>query len=183
MASRRRAKKLPINDTEFELDLAPLLAVVVKLVPVLLVSSAFVQMMVIETDVPQAVKQAIEQNKDDKKTPLIKLYLLADKSVKVQVDNSTTPVQFDVPSSSGATDLPALQAKFQELKNQFPTVYRLEVFPDRTLPYQDIVKVMDEARKTRAKDQSWPVYDKALGKDVQSPFMFPDVVFGNVLEG
>lgn len=40
----RRGKKLKINhNSEFELDLAPLLAVMVKLVPVLLISSAFVQ--------------------------------------------------------------------------------------------------------------------------------------------
>lgn len=48
----RRFKPKINHNSEFDLDLAPLLAVMVKLVPVLLVSSAFVQMMIIETDLP-----------------------------------------------------------------------------------------------------------------------------------
>src|SRR3989344_510295 len=47
------------HNSEFDLDLAPLLAVMVKLVPVLVVSSAFVQMMIIETELPQVVQEAI----------------------------------------------------------------------------------------------------------------------------
>jgi biopolymer transport protein ExbD len=63
----RQLKRIKsINPSEFDLDLAPLLAVMVKLVPVLLLSSAFVQVMVVETDLPQAVKEAI-QKQDDKK--------------------------------------------------------------------------------------------------------------------
>ncbi|MEQ1723779.1 MAG: biopolymer transporter ExbD, partial [Pseudobdellovibrio sp.] len=60
--------KVNVNhNSEFELDLAPLLAVMVKLVPVLLVSSAFVQMMIIETELPQVVQQALaEQDKNSK---------------------------------------------------------------------------------------------------------------------
>ncbi|MGE3756791.1 MAG: biopolymer transporter ExbD [Pseudobdellovibrionaceae bacterium] len=180
---RRRNRHMPTNELEFELDLAPLLAVVVKLVPVLLVSSAFVQMMVIETDIPQAVKQAIQQNQDDKRTPQIKLYVLADKSVKVQVLNTEKPVEIQVPANAGTPDYKALQTKFQELKDQFPQVYRMEVFPERTVAYQDIVKIMDEARKTRKQEQTWPVLDKTTNQQVNSPLMFPDVVFGNVLEG
>ena len=55
---RRRQQFKTLNPAEFELDLAPLLAVMVKLVPVLLLSSAFVQVMMVETDLPQAVKEA-----------------------------------------------------------------------------------------------------------------------------
>ena len=57
------------HNSEFELDLAPLLAVMVKLVPVLLVSSAFVQLMIVETELPQVVQQALAyQEKQTKKT-------------------------------------------------------------------------------------------------------------------
>lgn len=182
MGARRIRPSLKTS-TEFELDLAPLLAVVVKLVPVLLISSAFVQMMVIESDVPQAVKEVIEKNKDDEKLPKIKLYVSLDKGSTLVVENVATPVEVSVPMISGAQDLKTLQVKFQEIKTKFPEVYRLQVYPEKNIPYQDIVRIMDEARKSRNKELSWPVRDKVSGQDVRSSFMFPDVVFGNILDG
>ena len=61
---RRAPRPHNLSPHEFELDLAPLLAVMVKLVPVLLISSAFIQVMMVETDLPQAVKEAIKKEED-----------------------------------------------------------------------------------------------------------------------
>ena len=68
-------KKLKINHhSEMEVDLASLLAVMMKLVPVLLLSSAFIQMMVIETDLPQVVTEAIQkQDLEKKKNVLVEV--------------------------------------------------------------------------------------------------------------
>ncbi|RYZ79757.1 MAG: biopolymer transporter ExbD, partial [Proteobacteria bacterium] len=82
----RRMKKININHNyEFDLDLAPLLAVMVKLVPVLLVSSGFVQMMTIETQLPQVVQQAIEQQDKNVKATLITLEVKDKEGVRIVV--------------------------------------------------------------------------------------------------
>ena len=64
-----RSRKYIQNDTAsestFELDLAPMLALMVTLIPIMLLATSFVKMRVIETVLPQAVKEAIE---NDKKT-------------------------------------------------------------------------------------------------------------------
>ena len=52
---RKRFKPILNHNSEFELDLAPLLAVMVKLVPVLIVSSAFVPIVIIQSELPAPV--------------------------------------------------------------------------------------------------------------------------------
>ena len=59
---RGRYKPAAQHAHDIELDLAPLLAVMVKLVPVLLLSSSFVPISVVESELPQVVKEAIERN-------------------------------------------------------------------------------------------------------------------------
>ena len=54
------AKKFRTHYEDFELDLTPLLAIIMKLVPVLVISSSFLQLTQIETELPQVIKQQIE---------------------------------------------------------------------------------------------------------------------------
>jgi len=85
-----RGKKLEINHhSEFELDLAPLLAVMVKLVPVLLVSSAFVQMMIIETELPQVIQQAVKQQENNPKSASITVSMSKAEGVKITLTEVT----------------------------------------------------------------------------------------------
>ena len=81
--SRRRFKPHINHNSEFELDLAPLLAVMVKLVPVLLVSSAFAQLMIIETELPQVIQQAIAR--EEKKDKPTQINLSLDKSAGAHI--------------------------------------------------------------------------------------------------
>ena len=85
---RRRFKPIINHNSEFELDLAPLLAVMVKLVPVLLMSSAFVQMMIIETELPQVVQEAIKQQDTNVKAAHITLEVNKTEGVKIIVENN-----------------------------------------------------------------------------------------------
>jgi biopolymer transport protein ExbD len=97
---RNRKIYRTLNPHEFELDLAPLLAVMVKLVPVLLISSAFIQVMMIETDLPQAVKEAIHKQ-EDKPTANIMIRANTKEGIQVVVQKGGAQTVQNVPLVDG----------------------------------------------------------------------------------
>jgi biopolymer transport protein ExbD len=180
--ARKAAKPFYNPNTDFELDLAPLLAVMVKLVPVLLLSSAFVQVMMIESDLPQAVKEAVENPPKDPETS-IQMALSASGGITIFIQSKDKNSSVNVPLKSNAFDYEKLHLELQQVKRAHPEVFRLELKPEANIPYRDLVKAMDEARKSRNKDIKFPVFDKNENKEVMTDYMFPDVVFTNVMEG
>ncbi len=177
-----RFKHKPANH-EFELDLAPLLSVMVKLVPVLLLSSAFVQVMVIETDLPQAVQQAVQQNNENP-TAAVQLTIDSKEGFKVIVQKGSDQKVEQIPLlKDNNWDLKTLHATLAKVKQQHPEVFKIEFNPAANVPYRDIVKFMDEARKAKNKDLKFPVINKKDNTTFMTDYMFPDVVFTNVMDG
>ncbi|MFS4460409.1 ExbD/TolR family protein [Bdellovibrio sp. HCB2-146] len=180
----RRAKKIHIDhNSEFELDLAPLLAVMVKLVPVLLVSSAFVQMMVIESELPQVVSEAIQREEQKEKPTTVALELTAKDGIQIIVTEKGKENVDTVPLKNGAFDYPVLHQKLIAIKKAHPEVFKLELNPDGKVPYDEVVKVMDEVRQSRDNSIKFPVFDTKQGKNVETNYMFPEIVFTNMMEG
>lgn len=177
---RRRGWIKPDTQSEVELDLAPLLAVMVKLVPVLLISSAFVQMMVIETELPQAVQEAIAQNNQNPETTLTVEASMSAGFV-IRVGDAKGEREVKVPAAKdGALDFPALHAELVRIKSEHPGVFRLGLAPAGDVSYGDLVRVMDEARRARDPKVTFPLQNPT-GDEKTSPYMFPDVVFVNTL--
>jgi len=180
---RGRSKPKINHHSEFDLDLAPLLAVMVKLVPVLLVSSAFVQMMIIETDLPQVVQQAIEEQKNNPKPTQVAVELSKKTGLKIVITEGEKQTVETVALKDQHLDLPAVQAKFQEVKRAHPEVFKIEMNPEADVSYNEVVQVMDEARKSRNNDVKFPVKDIKTGNESTTLYMFPEVVFGNMMDG
>lgn len=181
----RRMKKVRINhEYEFELDLAPLLAVMVKLVPVLLISSAFVQLMTVETQLPQVVQEAIQVQEKDKKATQITIEVRSKEGVKIVVTKDGKQSTELVPlTSAGKFDMAAVQKKLQSVKLANPEVFKVDLTPDENVSYDDIIHVMDEARRSRDSSVRFPVLDKKTNKEIQTDYMFPEVNFANMMEG
>jgi len=76
-----------------------------------------------------------------------------------------------------------LHAKFVEMKNAHPEIFKIDFNPDFDVAYKDIVRVMDEARKARNKDVKFPVTDTKTGQQTSTDYMFPEVVFSNTMDG
>lgn len=182
MAGRFKVRNT--NNQEFELDLAPLLSVMVKLVPVLLISSAFVQMMIIETELPQVVQQAIQDQDKNPKAPQVTVEINKKDGVKIIVnDQGQEKVEVVALTSEKQFNYSELHAKFQEVKKAYPQVFKIEFNPDGNVSYKDVVKVMDEARRARDKNVRFPVKDTKTGQDTTTEYMFPEVVFANMMDG
>lgn len=180
----RKFKKLKIDHNgEFELDLAPLLAVMVKLVPVLLISSAFVQMMVIETELPQVVTEAIQKQEDKKDSTSIALEITEKEGIKVHVTKKGRTNTEVIPLEAGSYNLKKLHSTLVSIKQKNPEVFKIDISPDDKVPYDLIVKIMDEARQAKDKNVTFPVFDSKQGKNVDTRYMFPEIVFANTMEG
>lgn len=179
----RRIHKPKINTAyEFDLDLAPLLAVMVKLVPILLLSSAFVQVMMIESDLPQAVKEAMVKPDDKKPKAAVQMAVDA-KGIKVIVSYQGSQTTEAVPMVGGSYDYQSLHKVLQKIKTQYPNTFTIEMAPEGNVPYKDVVKMMDEARRSRDKNVKFPIYDSKENKQTMTDYMFPDVVFSNMMDG
>lgn len=182
---RRRYQPQINHNSEFDLDLAPLLAVMVKLVPILLVSSAFVQLMVIESELPQTVLQAIaDQNKNNTATS-ISAELTPKHEIKVTVrkNNSSEKTATINPDTDGHFNFAQAQLIFQKIKIENPEIFKLEISPSNEISYQEIIKVIDEVRRAKSRDSLFTFKDSKSGKDVTTDYMFPEVVFANTTGG
>lgn len=172
------------HNSEFDLDLAPLLAVMVKLVPVLLVSSAFVQMMIIETELPQVVQEALAKQEISPKPTKVSLSL--DKkdgiSIVINENGKETVKQINL-NAKHEFDFEKLYLTMQEVKKSYPQVFKIEFNPSASVHYKDIVKMMDEVRKSKSAEIRFPVKNEKTGEMTSTEYMFPEVVFTNMLEG
>jgi biopolymer transport protein ExbD len=180
-----RRYKLNIDrNAGFELDLAPLLAVMVKLVPVLLISSAFVQMMIVETDLPQVVQQAIQKQNSDPNSTQISIELSKIEGVKIIItENGQQKVDVVGVNKEKQLDYKLLHSKFVELKKLYPQIFKIDFNPASDVAYKDMMRVMDEARKSRDITVRFPVKDSKTGQDTTTDYMFPEVVFANMMDG
>lgn len=177
--------KLNINhNSEFELDLAPLLAVMVKLVPVLLLSSAFVQMMIIESNLPQVVQKAIEEQVKNEKLPQVAIEMDPAIGVKIIItENGQQKIDVVKLNPDKSFNFPEIHAKFISLKQTYPQIFKVDFSPSGLVPYADVVRLMDEARRPRDIKIRFPITDKATGQETTTEFMFPEVVFANMMDG
>jgi len=186
-----RALKTREEDATFELNLAPMLDIIVSIIPMLLLSVVFVQITVIDTPIPQAVEQAVAAaNEKNKDLVQVRMSVAADRSVLITILDRGASKEFQVAGiGSGGeakADLDGLYKQVIAIKKQYPDVFRLELNPSETIPLVDIVGVMDSVRTTRV-ENGQPVklsfIDATTGKPIETNLLFPDIVFGNIAGG
>ena len=174
MSRYRRA-----SDSTYDLNLAPILDIIVSIVPMLLLSIAFVQVKMIETPVPQAVAEAI-QRADDKEETQVRLMVSAQKGFTFEVVTKGHTQKFEVPRRANAWDYDALQKVAFEVKQQNPQVFKLDLSPEGDVDLNDLVMVMDKVRKD-ATDRKIAFVDPKNGEKLETNLLFPSVVFANVM--
>ena len=182
--ARRRFKLNIDRNSEFELDLAPLLAVMVKLVPVLLVSSAFVQLMIVETELPQVVQQALAREEKKEKPTVISLNIDKKQGMRIVTNKDGRESQVTIGLIDGNEfNYKALHDRIVEVKKENPGVFKIEFNPADNVSYKDIMRMMDEVRRAKAAEAAFNVYDDKTGTTTSTDYMFPEVVFANMTEG
>jgi hypothetical protein len=69
------------------------------------------------------------------------------------------------------------------VKRQYPQLFRLELLPKGDVSYDIIVKIIDAARKSPTPNEKFKFKNNQSGTTEETNYMFPDVVFANILEG
>lgn len=182
-----RVKKFVSNDNEesLDVDLAPMLALMVCLIPIMLLSTVFVRVTIIETPLPQVVKQALEEDRQKKERDILVAVEMSQRSgFTLQVSENGKVVATTKLAKKGKDwDLAGLHKELVKVKQGYPKLFRLNLYPSEDVAYEDMVRVMDEARNTKEGDPKLFVIDSENDKKVETDVMFPDVMFGNVMEG
>ena len=182
----RRKRLLTKNDTEatFELDLAPMLALMVTLIPIMLLATSFVKVRVIGTVLPQAVQEAIQQDKQKlSKTITIDLQMNKDDFKIIVKEDEKEVLAKVVPPTDGKWDFEALHSALYDVKKQFPEKYTVNLYPAQAVPYSEVVNAMDAAREAKKSEDTFQVFDKETQKNINTRVMFPEVSFSGLIGG
>ncbi|MBT4762268.1 MAG: hypothetical protein HOO06_11260 [Bdellovibrionaceae bacterium] len=173
------------EEPNFEIDLSPLLALMVTLIPMMLLATVFVKVSIVETPLPQAVKQAIEKDRKKKKREIvIELKMSNSKEFDLIVKyGASTKYRKQVAGKNFKENLNQLHKHLVQVKKQHPKIFQIQFLPSEEVAYEDIVKVMDEARKIKANDEPIFLENSEQNKPVELKVMFPDLIFKNLLEG
>ncbi len=177
MAARHRRK----TKATFDLNLAPILDIIVSIIPMLLLSVAFIQIKMIDTPIPQVVAEKIAEQKSKDTVP-VTIELKASKEALVfEVIDKGQPREIKIPSVNGAVDFAGLYTQAVNLKRQYSDVFKVDLAPAGTVSFDDIVKIMDTLRRGNAGEKKFAFKDTKSGEMVETDLMFTDVTFSNVV--
>lgn len=174
-----RTLKSRSSDATFDLNLAPILDIIVSIVPLLLLSIAFVQVKMIDTSVPQVVAEAA-QRANEKSETTVALKVSKTKGFTLEVTKDGKMVPINVPNKNNAWDMEGLHAAAFTAKQNSPEVFRVDLNPEADVNLNELVTVMDKLRRNpEAKKVSFK--DPQNGLPIETELMFPNVLFANVV--
>ena len=155
-----RNLKTRADDATFELNLAPMLDIIVSIVPMLLMSIAFVHITTIDTPIPQVVEKAIaaanEKNKDQIQ---VLLSVSSATGFRVTINDKGQTQEHTVILKDGKLDLEGLYKEVLSVKKMYPDVFRLELNPEENVPLNEIVNVLDQVRTLKPGEPKMSIKD------------------------
>lgn len=177
MAYRTPTSRKNLMKRRESINLIPILDAVFIFIFFLLMSTQFVKIFEISSDIPIVSNE--EPPKNDKK-PL---------ALTVTVKNNEIEISTGVPgvvrkrikkTNDGLYDLDSLHNYILNLKRSNLTEDNAILEPIADISYEEIVKIMDAIRKIRNTDE--PIFKKEKdGTDVQVKSLFNKIIFGNIM--
>ena len=175
-----RLKKTRATDNTFDINLAPVLDIIISIVSLLLFSVALIEVKTIETTVPQIIKEIVEKIEKKEEQAQIALKMSKKHGFTFEIDYKGKKETIALPFSSDKPDYVKLQEEGSKIKKRFPAIFSISILPEKDWSMADIVATLDHVRKLSS-EQTVEIQDPANGNKVTTNFMFPNVVFANVL--
>ena len=182
MSLKRRKRKN--EEGTFELNLAPMMDMFVTIIPFMLLSAVFMQLMIIDVPLPQPVAKAVQDDREKKDREVsITVNLGKDgKSEVVLTDVNGKRQVTGLAAVAGEFDYDKIHAKLVDIKLDHPKVFRLEMNPADGVPYKAIVALMDVSRNLLPTDPKVFIVDHVKKEKAEVQLLFPDIVLANLLE-
>jgi biopolymer transport protein ExbD len=175
------------NDGTFELQLTSMVDIFTIMVFFLIKGFAAVALsfVVLEAQIPQPVAEALEKDRKKKDRDVVLMVdIQTSRSLSIEVLVNGNQSQRIVVAPKGKEfDLTKFHSEIVGLKLKFPEVFRIDVSPSEQISYKEIINVMDQVRMRRGDDPKVFIEDTNTKAKTETNLLFPDVVFGNVMEG
>lgn len=169
-------------ESTFDINLTPMLDMIVALIPMLLMSVVFMRVNMVEAQVPQIVAEAIQNNNNKPNPVTISLAIKGD-TFSFEVTDNGKKSSFTVSPVEGKPNLEGLYAQAIVLKKKYPDIFKVQVKPSQDVSLDRIISALDHIRKSKANDGTFSFKDEKSGNMLQTNLMFPEVVFADILEG
>ena len=137
--SRRRTRHHESTD----LDLTPMMNLMVVLAPFLLITAVFTRLSILEIYLPPPASAELMSTMPSPDEQLVLTISITEKGLVVA--NGTKIISFVQPTLSGH-DLQALSAVLQHIKARFPGVDHAIILSKPDITYDELVQVMDASR-------------------------------------
>jgi biopolymer transport protein ExbD len=175
-----RFAKTRTSDSTFDLNLAPILDIIVSIVPLLLLSVAFIQVKMIDTSVPTVVAEAA-QKANEKSETSVSLSVSKTKGFVFEVSkDGKTQAPITVPNKNNGWDIDGLHAVAFSIKEKHPEVLRLDMSPEADVGLAELVSVMDKLRNN-PESRKLAFVDPSNGQKIETDLLFPNILFSNVV--
>jgi len=173
-----------VEESTYDINLAPMLDMLVVLITVMLVSFTSIKLGLLDGLVPQPVARAMDADKNNKARDLDLQLKAGTKSIILEVKEKGSSLRkIHIGLKEGKYDLVRLHSELVELKQKYPKVFRLEFSPSESLTYSDIILIMDRVRTTTSGDPKIVIKDEKTNEVAETNLLFPDIVFANAIEG
>lgn len=180
MSSRKKKRKKRKDPGAAELNIMPFIDIFSMLNTFLLVSAAFINIGILEVQIPFFSNAPVDKSK-----PTRSLDLKVDiEKTKVTLTSAFTLPPEDkqtftyTPDQKGLDDL---HAKLLELRQKNPETDKITVFSEDDVKYSGLVDVVDTVKTLRETDPKFPVTDEKTGVKKESQFLYEKVVIGSVV--
>ena len=168
----RKAKR-----SDGQLNLIPILDAVFIFIFFLLMSTQFIKIFEIESDIPIISNQTPPKSK---KKPLALTLLIKKSSLVVQTGVPSRTVKSFGKTSDGKFNLPELHDYLVQLKKRHKSENTIILEPLFDLKYEEIVEIMDAVRSLDNTDET--IYRKGKdGVDERIKSLFSNIIFGNLM--
>lgn len=177
MLKRPSARRRSHGTSEIELPLVPIMDAFVTLIAFLLLATSLLAVTLIDTPVP-VVSNVPD---DSKEKPLMLTLQIAQEGLNLTSAFNKIPAQ-SFPKIDKGYDLDKLHEALVALKQAFPKDKAIVFMPTGDIQYDDIVQIMDAVRLLNKTDPPF-FFTGEDGVDRPEEYLFPNVMFGNVLSG
>ncbi len=174
--SQRRSGR---KQEDIELPLIPIMDAFVTLIAFLLLATSLLAVTLIDTPVPVVSSEPEEKMK----TKPLALQLKIGKDELSLSSQFYPKVAQKFPKVDKDYDLNKLHEALVQIRLQYPDDKSLVFMPEAEVKYDDLIKLMDASRLLLKTDPPMPNYKDKEGVERVEQYVFPNVVFGNVISG
>lgn len=132
------------KDTESELQLTPIMNVFLIIIPFLLMTASFVQMAILELNLPSLGSRRSQASQEERKSVTINLLMIKEAGFELK----SPDLHFNlIPRQGDQYSINGLKAELVRIKEKHQESEDIIIQPESTIKYELIIHVMDTCRE------------------------------------